>query len=108
LAATGFFANEPDFPIAMELYRDAVERGDPRTTEWEWLSEMLSRLIESKPPVSEMEYEELADWYRRNESVVYQVDLRSALLNGGGPRRIGATKTVEELRLLRAAHRDLQ
>jgi hypothetical protein len=110
LAEAGFFANEPDFPVALELYREAVERGDPLLKECEWLAEMYARVREGKPPASEAEYRELADWYRRHEPVVYRVDLRFALHNtySGGPRRLGATRTIEELRMLRAAHPGLE
>jgi hypothetical protein len=108
--AAGFFASEPDFSTALALYRNAVERGDPQPKEWEWLGEMCKRAIKGKPPATEAEYRKLAKWYERNESVVYRVDLRFALHNtySAGPRRIGATKTIEELRLLRASHPNLK
>lgn len=108
--AAGYFSNEPDFSTALAAYRDAVERGDPLPQEWEWLGEMCERVINGKPPVTEAEYRKLATWYERNESVVYRVDLQFALYNtySAGPRRIGTTRTVEELRLLRAAHPKLK
>jgi hypothetical protein len=109
LGDAGQFCNEPDFQTALELYRDAIERGDFRPVEWEWLAEIYSRVREGKIAVTEAEYHELGQWYWRNESVVYRVDLRFALQRtGGGPRRSGATETVEDLRLLRAAHPELK
>ncbi len=109
LAATGFFIHEPDFHLALGLYRDAVELGNARPMELEWLLEMYGRAAECKPAASETEYQEVAEWYRRNESAVYRVEVRYALLSHrGGPRRLGATKTFEELRQLRAAHADLE
>jgi hypothetical protein len=109
LAAAGFFSNESDFSTALALYRDAVERGDPQPKEWEWLAEMYGRVREGKAAVTETEYNELGQWYTRNELVVYRVDLRFALQRTrGGPRRLGATETAEDLRLLRAAHPELK
>jgi hypothetical protein len=109
LSVSGFFANEPDFPTAFGLYRTAVERGDPAPVEWEWLSEIDQRILDGKPPATEVEYRELAEWYMRNEAVVYRANIRFALQNtyNGGPRRLGSTETVEALRMLRAGHPEL-
>src|SRR5215467_5511526 len=68
LAERGFFDNEPDAPVALQLYRLAVERNDPQTIEWEWVAEMYGRVSQRKPPVTEVEFWELAAWYRRHES----------------------------------------
>jgi hypothetical protein len=68
LAKEGFFDNEPDAPLALRLYRLAVERDDPRTIEWEWVSEMSERIRRGELPVTEAEYWEPAAWYRRHES----------------------------------------
>jgi len=106
MAGAGYFTGEPDFPAALELFRAAVERGDPEPLEWEWVAEILGRATNGKPPVTEAEYLELAAWYERNSSADQRVDranLRHALATGD-PRRLGATKVVEELRELRAAH----
>jgi hypothetical protein len=106
MARKGHFSAEPDFPEALELFRSAVERGDPDPVEWEWVAEILSRVIHGKPPVTEAEYQELVAWYERNSSADQRVD-RANLRNDlaiGGPRRRGATKVVEDLRELRAAH----
>jgi hypothetical protein len=106
LARAGSFAAEPDASLAIDLFRTAVERGDPDPVEWEWVSEILGRVIHGEPPVTEAEYQELAAWYERNSSADQRVDranLRYALATRG-PRRMGATEVVEELRTLRAAH----
>jgi hypothetical protein len=106
MAREGYFAAETDFPEALRLFRAAVRRGDPRPVEWEWVGEILSRVVAGKPPVTEAEYLELAAWYDRN-SVTDRRDGRANLrfaLTTGGPRRRGATEVVEELRALRAAH----
>jgi hypothetical protein len=103
--ATGFFEKEPDFDSALDLYRQAVDRGDPQPTEWEWLAEMAGRVIEGKPPATEAEYRELSDWYQRERSAVHSVSIGFELQRGG-PRRLGATETAEELRRLRAQSSD--
>jgi hypothetical protein len=111
LAEQGFFDSEPDAPLALRLYRLAVERNDLRIIEWEWLGEMYERVSKGMSPVTEAEYRDLADWYRRHEADrrVYDPNIRYALINtySRGPRRFGATATVEEMRRLRAAHPEL-
>jgi hypothetical protein len=104
LAAQGAFDREPDFETAMGVFRAQVAAGDPRTLAWEWLCEMYERSREGKPGITEAEYVELKDWYMRNESTVYDGDIRNAFINTyqRGPRRFGATATVERLRKLRA------
>jgi hypothetical protein len=110
LRAAGLCTNEPDFSTTLAEYRDAVERGDPQPKEWEWLGEMYERVINGKALVPEAEYRKLANWYEQNESVVCRVNLRFSLRNSysAGPRRIGATKTVEEVRLIRAPNPKLK
>jgi hypothetical protein len=107
--AQGFFDHEPDFPTALELYRQAVERGDPEPAEFNWLSEMLLRVSEGRPPVTQVEYRELAEWYERHERTVHDANIGFWLHrgNGKGARLIDATETTEKLRALRAAHPEL-
>jgi len=110
LAEEGFFAGEPDAPLAIRLHREAVERGD-ETTEWEWVAEMYERVSRGKPPVTETEYDELKTWYLRHDMRgVSNVNIRDALINcySRGRRRMGVTDTVEKLRALRAEHPELQ
>jgi hypothetical protein len=117
MARRGFFNREVDFPIALEIYRAAVEAAGPGVKylkEWEWIAEMAHRIYGGKPPVTEVEYRELERWFRRNadripddESVdlgggrrVSRTDLRRTLESG--PRGSEATEAVECLRALRA------
>jgi hypothetical protein len=113
LEAEGYWAGESDYPVAINLYKSQVEAGDSRpqgTYAWEWLCEMYERVRDGVPGVTEAEYNELKDWYMRNESVVHDGDVRYAFINTyrRGPRRFGATATVERLRALRAAHPGLE
>jgi hypothetical protein len=110
LGARGFFKQEPDFPFALELFREAVDRGDQNPAEWLWLAEMHRRVLDSKPPVTEAEYEALKQWYFRHEKNVYNVFIRFKLActPSCGPRLIRATETVEELRKMRTAHPELK
>jgi hypothetical protein len=111
LGEQGFFRGEPDFPEALALYRAEVEASDPRTQSWEWIAEMYERIKKGRPPATEAEYRDLADWYRRHEADrrVYSPNIRGSLMNtySQGPRRLGATATIEEMRRLRAAHPEL-
>jgi hypothetical protein len=111
LEREGFFASEPDAPLAIRLHREAVERGDPMTVEWEWVAEMYTRISKGKPPVTEAEYEELKAWYFKHEATesVYDANIRHAFINTGtrSPRRVSVTALIERLRTLRAEHPDL-
>ena len=110
LAEQGFFDKEPDAPLALQLYRAAVERNDPQTIEWEWVAEMYGRVSQGKPPMTEVEFWELAAWYRRHESEgIHDANINYDLSNtySGGPHRMGSTKVVMRLRRLRAAHPEL-
>jgi hypothetical protein len=103
----GGFKSEPDFPVALEAFRQAVERGDPRPVEMQWMLEMSERVLKRIPAVTEKEYAELAAWYRRNASMLSDINIRYWLIDGGS-RRTGATEIVEKLRVLRANHPELQ
>jgi hypothetical protein len=109
LEREGFFAGEPDAPLAIRLHREAVERGN-ETTEWEWVGEMCSRTMKGKSSVTEAEYDELRAWYLEHDTRgVSDIMIRDALINrySRGPRRLGVTETVEQLRALRAEHPEL-
>jgi hypothetical protein len=119
----GLFDDEPDFETALEVYRAAVEaaeaegREDRNLPEWWWLSEMLGRVLDGRPPVTEAEFVDLSEWFEVNEARLCQdgsvfdlgdgesvslADVRSGLWKG--PRGSGATEVVERLRRLRARY----
>jgi hypothetical protein len=105
MGSEGVFINEPDFEDALAIYRAEIERHDPETLAWEWISEMYWRVLHRMPPLGEAEFKELADWYRRNEGVLYDPNLRAPV--GLDPtdaiaRRMGATEYAQRLRVLRA------
>jgi hypothetical protein len=117
VARRGFFAGEPDFPVALEIYRAAVAAAEPGTRnlrEWEWIAEMAQRIYSGRPPVTEVEYRELERWFRDNEHRIPDnecVDLGDGRRVSrsyirwkleSGPRRGDATEVVEYLRALRA------
>jgi hypothetical protein len=115
----GMFDGEPDFPVALEAYRRAVQTADRDGPvggylfEWDWLAEMYGRVRAGNPPVTEAEFRELAEWYRTNEGRlpsgggfdiggggrVDRINLRCQLSRG--PRSSGVTGLVEDLRRLR-------
>jgi hypothetical protein len=117
MAADGYFDGEPDFDAAMGLFRSHViaaapdpPEWDPEVTAWEWVAEMNIRVVRGESPLTEAEFRELAGWYRRHESVLYDPNLRAPL--GIDPtdriaRRMGATAFAKRLRTLRARHPEL-
>jgi hypothetical protein len=148
----GLFAAEPDFPRALEEYRQALAaaqaQADPpwlppddflpgladlphlrlgnwrdRTrfpavwAGWSWLAEILDRVREGVPPVTEAEFAELAGWFHANDAWLYQRSLPSQLLDSEqvcvgylrygvaqGPRASGAGALAEQLRRLKARY----
>ncbi len=151
----GAFAAEPDFPVALAFYRDALTRAkaqadppfdppadfmphladlpDARLLNWRtrwrfpdvnagwlWLSEMHDRAKNGRPPVTETEFAELADWFAANDERVYALSLPSQILDVGGgrktssanirwgltcgPRARGAGQVAEDLRRLRTLY----
>jgi hypothetical protein len=117
MARHGFFDREPDFPVALEIYRAAVAAAGPGAKylkEWDWLAAMAHRIYQGRPPVTEVEYRELERWFRDNEHRV--PDNECVDLGGGrrvsrhylrwklaaGPRGSEASEAVEYLRALRA------
>jgi hypothetical protein len=117
LARQGFFDGEPDFPVALEIYRAAVEAAEPgerNLREWEWIAEMAHRIHNGKPALTETEYRRWEQWFRENED---RIPINECVEIGGGrrvsrsylrwklesgPRRSGATEAVDYLRALRA------
>jgi hypothetical protein len=102
----GRFKGEPDFPMALSLFQDALGKQVPRPPEMEWLIELTERVIQGKPAATEAEYMALAEWYRRNEANLYDVNIRCRLSQDAA-RRIGATELSSRLKSLRAAHPEL-
>jgi hypothetical protein len=117
--AQGIFDGEPDFPVALEAYRRAVQAagedgpGGEYLSGWQWIAEMYGRVRACKPPVTEAEFGELAEWFDANEGRlprdewldigggrrVDRVNLRHQFSKG--PRSSGVTELVEDLRRLR-------
>jgi hypothetical protein len=85
---------------------------------WWWLFEMLRRVAQHKPPVTEAEFQALAAWFEAQEEAglfprdhVFDLgggrnssvgNIRFSL--AGGPRAMGVTELVEDLRLLQARY----
>lgn len=78
-----------------------------------WLDEMCDRVLDGKPPVTEAEFRELAEWFQANEDLLPSngcIDLGGgrSIVRGNlryglskGPRCWGVTELVEGLRELR-------
>jgi hypothetical protein len=88
---------------------------------WWWLFEMLRRVAKGKPPVTESEFQALAAWFEANAARLFQreqgLDLGSGRTTSvvaircglaRGPRALGVTEVVEELRQIRAQDADRQ
>lgn len=150
LGRDGVFKAEPDFPLALACFRDALKRAkvstdppfdpppgfrevehhpDLRRQFWRskerfpdlcegltWLGEILNRVCDSIPPVTEGEFQELAKWFQANDSRLCQLfPIQLVDLNSGrctsfisiryflarGPRVDGAGRLAEEIRQLR-------
>jgi hypothetical protein len=84
---------------------------------WFWLVEMLQRVREHKPAVTEAEFRELADWFGAHAARLFVPDevfemedgrrtsllcLRAGLARG--LRAMGVTELVEDLRLIRVRY----
>src|SRR5262245_57437664 len=70
LARQGIFDGEPDFPVALEIYRAAVEAAGPgerNLREWSWIAAMALRIYQGRPPLTEVEYRQWERWFRDNE-----------------------------------------
>jgi hypothetical protein len=113
LGAEGFFVSEPDYPVAIQLFRNQLAAGDPRphaTYVCMWLHEMYERVRDGIPAVTEIEYNELDRWFSRNRSAILDGrdfdPLKGCI--GKGPRHMFATKYIQRLRRLKAARPDLK
>jgi hypothetical protein len=114
LGRRGYFDGEPDFPVALGVFRTAVAASGPDAwdlKEWDWLAEMYMRVSKGKPPVTQGEFDELVRWFRKTESMIDGViDMgdgrrvsRASLTYQiqKGPRAGGVTELVEDLRRIR-------
>ena len=152
----GFFAGEPDFPVALATYRQAIERAaaqsdppfeppadfmpnqdrHPRLLNWRnsfrfpevhegwnWLAEMVERVAHNKPAVTEAEFRELEAWFHAHQDALNREEGGELLDLGNGrritttniryglskgPRALGVTEVVEDLRLLKERYAGLR
>ena len=86
----------------------------------DWLSQMLGRLVQRVPPVSEVEFAELAAWFAVNDAGLLTLSRPSELLDVGGGRQTwcanvryylakgpwveGAGRVAQDVRQLRARY----
>jgi hypothetical protein len=105
----GYFSHEPDFPKALALYEEALQRRrtvgpavDPSAPanlrpaferfpdvlpEFTWLSEIVGRVSLGVPPVTEAEFTELAEWFWANEQYLKDMAGESRLMYVGRGRQ---------------------
>jgi hypothetical protein len=114
-----FLPNHPTPYLRVELWRSADRFPEVRAG-LDWLTEMLSRLVERVPPVSEAEFGELAAWFAEHDADLLARSRPSELLEVGGgrqtwcanlryylakgPRADGAGRVAEDVRQLRARY----
>jgi hypothetical protein len=114
LGAEGFFRSEPDYCVAIQLYRNQLAAGDLRpqaTYACMWLHEMYERVRDGIPAVTEIEYAALDGWYSRNYSAIRNgrdFDPLHGDVPGKGPRHLFASRYIQRLRMLKAAHPGLK
>jgi hypothetical protein len=120
LEAEGYWAGEVDYPVAIALYKEQVAANDPRpqsTYAWQWICEMYERVRDRIPGVTEAEWDGLRAWFSRHKARLCECEPR--VRDGSirfpypgnhlaGPRRLGATETIVQMRRLRAAYPDLK
>jgi hypothetical protein len=108
----------PDLPLGQRRREWRRGRQYPDVdTAWWWLVEMLRRVVQGKPPVSEAEFESLVVWLHAHAAQLgpgeHLVDLGAGRQTSVGylryrlalgPRVKGATEVVEALRRIRAQH----
>lgn len=115
-----FRPGDPYPHIRAQLWR-APDRFPELYAVWEWLGEMLGRLCDDLPPVSEAEFAELAAWFAEHDAALCA--LPSELLDVGngrqtwcanlrydlarGPRADGAGRAAEDIRQLKARYASL-
>ncbi len=154
LGAKGWFAQEPDFPRALEEYGAAIAQAKaqpeppfdapvdyrpdldryercrswrqsrfPKVSDgWAWLAVIFKRVKGGVPPVTEVEFQELATWFELNAERMRRLCTSPSLLDCGperptdvtnirydlrkGPRSRDAGEIAEVLRQLRAFYGD--
>jgi hypothetical protein len=102
-ARDGTLEREPDFPVALAAYRDALARAQTDPAFYPggaahrpdlrsqahfpeldgallWLVEMLRRHLDKVPPVSEAQFADLHAWFDASSQRLYQLALPSQLL----------------------------
>lgn len=128
--ASSHFPFEPpaDFqPHERDRHRRRVswrteERFPELAAAGEWLCEMLGRLRDGVPPVSEAEFANLAVWFRANEARLYELSLPMQSLElsawrqtscsevsfalDRGPRVRGAGQVAEDVRRLKVRYEE--
>jgi hypothetical protein len=113
-----FLTNHPNPYLRVELWR-SPDRFPEVLAGLDWLSEMLGRVVEDVPPVSETEFAELAAWFTAHDDALLTRSRPSELLDVGG-RRVscanvrysltkgartdGAGRVAEDVRQLRARY----
>lgn len=132
IAPVAVARGETDMPTAIHLLKTAMEQANTqgnntsstqaashgisrRPVEWEWCSEIYTRIVENRRPVTEREYIRLVAWYERHRlarpdgSPGINDPNITMMVHGyyRGPRRMGATETVGKLKRLRAMHPEL-
>lgn len=82
----------------------------------DWLFEIVGRAVEGEPPVTEVEYVELAAWFAAHAAelvafgplecedgrLVWHMNVQYDMTHG--PRAIGAGRVAEDVRRLKTAH----
>jgi hypothetical protein len=115
-----FLPSHPIPALRVEFWRSSERFPDVRAG-LDGLSEMLGRLVEGVPPVSEVEFAELAMWFADNDEGLATLSRPSELLDVGGgrqtwcanvrynlakgPRADGAGRVAQDVRQLRGAVR---
>jgi hypothetical protein len=121
----GAFPAEPDYPMALAAYRNALQNAradagsgeeraallarcqgrfrhvEPRPREveasWQWLAEMSQRSLHGIPPVTEAEFRDLAAWFTENGDRLERLALPARWFDLGGGRLTSAAKLRYEL-----------
>jgi hypothetical protein len=115
----GRFAAEPDFPMALACYRDALaqerrmepsglqlhhkllgttpQRSPALEAAWVWLAEMSLRSLHGIPPVTEVEFRELETWFELHADRMERLALPLPYFDLGNGRLTSATNIRYEL-----------
>jgi hypothetical protein len=110
---SGFMPGHPNPHLRAECWRSAA-RFPELSAAMDWLFEMVGRVAEGEPPVSEAEFAELAAWFAAHDAEIAKVEPLEA--GGGhrvwcasvrddlarGPRAIGSGRVAEDVRRLKA------